>query len=936
MEEILSIRIKGDVSDLAKSGNEADTVLSNIGKSAEKASQKAATAFTGMPSVIGRVFTQIKSQADFSGISDKFSKVSAQILSDSESIQRFSDAINTYLKNLGAAPDISLGNITNQIDALEGKISQSRAVLSITTDPTSIQKLTVELNTLETELANLQNQSLVLKTSDVITQFNAINNSILTTQQNIARIETELQGLKINVSADPSKIVVLETELKTLKTNLTELNSQKISLQADQGFAVINELNTTIDSLQAKIQANKLKLNVETNPISIQNIKDEIASLEGNVQGLKNISVEINTGSATKTINELSHTIETLRGKALANKDFIVTEKDITKIAKYNKEIEELEDQISRLQNIGKSGFNNLGQRVDKFGNSLTKLNKQNGAATQSLVNLSRVAQDAPFGFIGIANNLNPLLESFQRLRQESGSNVSALKSLGSALIGPAGIGLALGIISSLLITFGDKIFKSKTAAESQADAIKKASQMLRDYEASLNDISKVNLLGTQNAQGEIVKLKAIYDATQNTNLSLQTRKKLVDQLQEQYPKYFKNISDETILAGGAKTAYDQLTQSILASSRARAAQDTLVEIQKDLLTTEQQLADAQTARNTSLNKLNKTVERSKQIQKGVIGGSSLGVSTVNTQDVKAANELEKKQKDINALYDKRFELQRRINSVSALLTDIVVKNPEAISTGDLKDVKTPKIKIKPEKAEVDIRGVRVETLGIEVLRNELQQGHEFDKLFQLKPKTLSIDFKETKIITNISDKVLKEFASFIKSPASIVSPEVKEQLSEYEKGMVNLADTVSSLVTPAFQNMFAAILAGENPIKSFFDSLGQSVTQFMQKLIGAAIQAALLSAILPGGAGAVKGFSGFFKKALGFASGGLAFGPTLGLVGEGRGTTRSNPEVIAPLNKLSQFIGGGSTGDTLVTRISGNDLELLLVRNGKRNGRVR
>ena len=37
--------------------------------------------------------------------------------------------------------------------------------------------------------------------------------------------------------------------------------------------------------------------------------------------------------------------------------------------------------------------------------------------ATNALTNLGRVVQDAPFGFIGIANNINPLLESLQRLQ---------------------------------------------------------------------------------------------------------------------------------------------------------------------------------------------------------------------------------------------------------------------------------------------------------------------------------------------------------------------------------------------------------------------------------------------------------------------------------------------------------------------------------------
>jgi hypothetical protein len=90
------------------------------------------------------------------------------------------------------------------------------------------------------------------------------------------------------------------------------------------------------------------------------------------------------------------------------------------------------------------------------LGNAFKKLPNTSGQATQTIVNISRVAQDASYGFMGIANNLNPLLESFQRLQSSSGSTGKALKAMGSVLMGPAGIGLAVGVVSSLFVSFGD------------------------------------------------------------------------------------------------------------------------------------------------------------------------------------------------------------------------------------------------------------------------------------------------------------------------------------------------------------------------------------------------------------------------------------------------------------------------------------------------
>ena len=64
------------------------------------------------------------------------------------------------------------------------------------------------------------------------------------------------------------------------------------------------------------------------------------------------------------------------------------------------------------------------------------------------------------------------------------------------------------------------------------------------------------------------------------------------------------------------------------------------------------------------------------------------------------------------------------------------------------------------------------------------------------------------------------------------------------------------------------------------------------------------------------------------FANGGIISGPTMGLMGEYPGA-RSNPEVVAPLDKLKGLMG--ASGGTLEARISGNDL-LILMNKAQRN----
>jgi hypothetical protein len=162
-------------------------------------------------------------------------------------------------------------------------------------------------------------------------------------------------------------------------------------------------------------------------------------------------------------------------------------------------------------------------------------------------------------------------------------------------------------------------------------------------------------------------------------------------------------------------------------------------------------------------------------------------------------------------------------------------------------------------------------------------------------------------------------------------------------------------------------IVAGaEQPLAKFGDALLSTLAGFMQTLGQAMISAGLASqvfqktlltnpalAIVAGAglviaAGVVKGImqrgvegrkspsgGGNGETPQGirpFADGGIISGPTLGLMGEYPGA-RSNPEVVAPLNKLKDMIGGGGN---LTTRVSGQDLLIMLDRAETNRGRVR
>lgn len=228
-----------------------------------------------------------------------------------------------------------------------------------------------------------------------------------------------------------------------------------------------------------------------------------------------------------------------------------------------------IDGSVSKAATSTKKASNDISQSLAKSASitaqSGTAISKGSDKAAFALTNLGRVAQDAPFGFIGIQNNLNPLLESLQRLRQESGSNIGALKALGSSLIGPAGLGIALSVVSAGILIYQQYQQKANKAT-------KEAEKATTEYKDTLVGLNKVIYEGQTSSGEEISRLSALFRATQNLSLSVNERAKAVKALQDKYPSYFSNLTTENALTSEATKNYNLLKQSIVATSLARAA----------------------------------------------------------------------------------------------------------------------------------------------------------------------------------------------------------------------------------------------------------------------------------------------------------------------------------------------------------------------------
>jgi hypothetical protein len=190
---------------------------------------------------------------------------------------------------------------------------------------------------------------------------------------------------------------------------------------------------------------------------------------------------------------------------------------------------------------------------TNQLGNAFKTLPNTSDRATNALTNLSRVAQDAPYGFIGIANNLNPLLESFQRLQKESGSAGNALKAMAQGLMGPAGIGLALGAVSSIIVAFGPKIAGFINGTNDATKAEDKFAQGLKDASAQASETG--------------IRLQAYLTITQDASVSDERRAEALRAVKNELGKVNSAYASTITNVDQARAAVDLYTQALVAQA---------------------------------------------------------------------------------------------------------------------------------------------------------------------------------------------------------------------------------------------------------------------------------------------------------------------------------------------------------------------------------
>lgn len=224
-------------------------------------------------------------------------------------------------------------------------------------------------------------------------------------------------------------------------------------------------------------------------------------------------------------------------------------------ISKFTKSISEVDAELTRLKTVLKTqtgaAIVETNKQIKALENSLVDLKKvgldklPKGAVdgANALFSLNQVARDLPFGFVAIQNNLPGVFDSFAKLSKESGGVRNAFKSIGSALVGPAGLSFAIGAtisgITSLVQSYG-----SLGAAVTDIFGLQVKQ---KDLQNSLN-LAYANSNGE--IAGEVANLNSLSQILISTNSTLEQRNGAYAQLNKEYPGILFGISKEEIATG--------------------------------------------------------------------------------------------------------------------------------------------------------------------------------------------------------------------------------------------------------------------------------------------------------------------------------------------------------------------------------------------------
>ena len=291
---------------------------------------------------------------------------------------------------------------------------------------------------------------------------------------------------------------------------------------------------------------------------------------------------------------------------------------------------------------------------VKKSLNELKTVSKDTGSAIggmapkvanggNALMQFSRIAQDAPYGIMGIGNNITATVEAFGHLKNSTGSAGGALKAMAGSIMGSGGILLAVSLVTTGLTYL----------AQSGLSVGDLANKLTGDFDALGNSFKVISEEAKKSAAEQISSLKGLIAIAQDENQTKQRRLEIVDQIQKQAPNYFGVLSAEKIMYGDLTGVVNELTQALVNKAIAEKFAGTTAEstvklwqANAKLVKSKEELLKAETDYNSAVKDPSKS--QSMQFFASNVDRASDRVKEAREEVLKFNKEVERGQNIIN------------------------------------------------------------------------------------------------------------------------------------------------------------------------------------------------------------------------------------------------------------------------------------------------
>lgn len=559
----------------------------------------------------------------------------------------------------------------------------------------------------------------------------------------------------------------------------------------------------------------------------------------------------------------------------------------------------------STLQQVGNAA-NQAAPKVQKLANATQNYNSVG-------VDFARIIQDAPFGIIGVGNNITQLAGSFQAARNSGasfGKILSGIFSSGNLLI------LGISALTTVFTILQQKgFFKTEEAAKSLDD-------QLKEYQETLKGVAAASLKGAQDAQKEVASLTALRLQVENTNISQKDRLAAVEELQKEYPSYFGNLTKEQILNGQVGDAYKLVTESLLAKAKAQASINKIAENSIKLLTVETKLEELKSKR--LLETSNAQAQIDALIQKRNRDGFLTQQDIARYDElVRRLNEANKSQGEEVTLLTEKKDILTENQSLEGLINQQLEKGVSLVKSGNV--AKEESIKLEDELIS------RLE------LANKIREDAQ-KKLQQIAPTLLPSQNNGIKDINiGLDGPPVIEIPDFDDSKATQFLNKTREFSNEassileqaIENSIGNFAFSVGFAIGSGADVLKAAGATLLGGIADIADALGQSAIKIGVGMIAIKLAFKNPFTAIAAGAGLIA-LAGFLRTKVGGITSGIG-GPS---GGGGVGSAG-----ISGVGSGTSFAGSGATAGTfnrdlnLVGEftIRGNDLVYVIDRSKER-----